>query len=542
MNRIIKKIRSYEISSSKFILLSALYLSYVLNLAFFKTVFSNFEVSSFFQGLCLVLFIPVSMIPVYVLLNLVLFKYTIKTISSILIFLSAATNYFMFKMGTLIDLDMIQSIFETTLRESSDLITFPSICWTIIFGVIPILFLLAIKIKFLDFKKEFIKRGIIIGVGVVVLVGYIGVFGKTLFSFGRNNTKLRSQYNTLNYIVNTVRFTQEKLRPPREFKILDDNVTSNIEDNNVRVVVLVVGETAREKNFSLYGYERQTTPLLENNSEIITIRNVFSCGTVTSRSVPCMFSSKGRDKFDVEDAKYEENLLDIIKKAGWNVVWYENDDGCKKICNRIESYKSYKLGKNSRYCFDDYCFDDALLEFMDDRLKQIKQNTLIVLHTIGSHGPSYYKRYPREFAKFKPTCDTTDIQKCSSQELINTYDNTILYTDYIINSAIERLKKYKNFHTSLMYASDHGESLGEKGMYLHGIPYSVAPDEQKRVPFILWLSKNTMDDMNIDFTCLKNKIWDRTSHDNWFHTALGLTQTQTSLYDKSLDLVTECRK
>ncbi len=542
MKRLIKKLRNYEVSSSIFILFTALYLSYVLNLAFFKTVLSNFEVSSFLQGLCLVLFIPVSMIPVYVLLNLILFKYTIKTLSVVLIFISAATNYFMFNLGTLIDLDMIQSIFETTLRESSDLVTLPSICWVFLLGVIPILFVLVIKIKFLDFKKECIRRGIIIGIGVAVLAGYVGIFGKTLFSFGRNNTKLRSQYNTLNYIVNTVRFVQEKLRPPREFKILDSNVGSNIKDDKIRVVVLVVGETAREKNLSLYGYDRQTTPLLDKNPEIITIRNVFSCGTVTSRSVPCMFSSKGRDKFDVDDAKYEENLLDIIKKSGWDIVWYENDDGCKKICNRIESYKSYKLGKDSKYCFDDYCYDDALLEFMDDRLKTIKQNTLIVLHTIGSHGPSYYKRYPQEFAKFKPTCDTTDIQKCSSQELINTYDNTILYTDYIINSAIERLKKYKKFHTSLMYASDHGESLGEKGMYLHGLPYSVAPDEQKKVPFILWLSKNTMENMNIDFNCLKNKTWDKASHDNWFHTALGLTQTKTFLYDENLDLVKSCRK
>ena len=244
----------------------------------------------------------------------------------------------------------------------------------------------------------------------------------------------------------------------------------------------------------------------------------------------------------LDDAQYEENLLDIVKKAGWDVVWYENDDGCKKICNRSENYKSYELGKDSKYCFNDYCYDDVLLEFMDDRLKIIKKNTLIVLHTIGSHGPSYYKRYPQEFVKFKPTCDTTDIQKCSSQELINTYDNTILYTDYIINSAIERLKKYKKFHTSLMYASDHGESLGEEGMYLHGLPYKVAPEEQKRVPFILWLSKSTMKDMNIDFTCLRNKTWDKASHDNWFHTALGLTQTKTSLYDQDLDLVTGCRE
>ena len=536
------KSKGCEISSNTFIIIISLYLSYVLNLSFIKSLFLNFEVTNISQLLCLVFAVPMISVPIILILNLILVKYTIKTISCLFLLISSATNYFMYELGTLIDYDMVRSTFETTVREATDLITLPAILWTVILGVIPVVLVCKVKIKFYSFKKELIRRSSLAGILILVTLIYCGVFGKILFSFGRNNENIGFQYNTLNYTVNTIRFIKNTLKPKKKFKILDENVYSQIEDKDIHVVVLVVGETARTKNFSIYGYEKETTPLLGKNPELIKITNTTSCATITYKSVPCMFSPKDRQHFDVENAEYEENLLDFLTKAGWNVDWYENDDGCKAVCKRVNYYKASKLGQNSDQCFGDYCYDGILLDFLDQKLKEITQNTVIVLHTMGSHGPTYYKRYPKQFEKFTPTCDTENIPNCSLEEVVNTYDNTILYTDYIISSVIDKLKEYKNMDSSVLYASDHGESLGEKGIYLHGLPYSVAPEEQKRVPFVMWLSKKTIKNLNIDFECLKNKDWQVSSHDNWFHTVLGLTKTNSSLYKKDLDLLSTCKK
>ena len=309
----------------------------------------------------------------------------------------------------------------------------------------------------------------------------------------------------------------------------------------MHVFVLMIGETARAKNFSLYGYERETNPLLKKEKNLIAIPDTTSCGTATALSVPCMFSAKNRKNFDLNYAKYEENVLDVIKKTGWDVIWFENDDGCKQVCNRVETRNIVKIG-NNEHCFGDFCHDEALLDHLKSTLEKMEKNTLIVLHTMGSHGPSYYKRYPKEFEKFTPSCNTIDIQNCNKEELINAYDNTIAYTDYIIAKTIDLLKAHTDYETSLIYVSDHGESLGEGGLYLHGMAYKIAPEEQKTVPFFLWFSDKAITDSHIDADCLKKKNRADNSHDNLFHTMLGITGTETKLYNKDLDVTSACRK
>lgn len=253
------------------------------------------------------------------------------------------------------------------------------------------------------------------------------------------------------------------------------------------MLVLIVGETARAQNFSLYGYEKNTNPLLSENKEIITFKDVSSCGTATAISLPCMFSHLDKKQFNLTDANFTQNLLDIAKLAGYDVIWKDNDDGCKKVCNRVHKIDA-KIGNKQPFCFGNYCHDDILLDGLNEELNNINKDTLIVLHTMGSHGPTYYKRYPEQFKKFTPTCDTANLQDCTQEQIINTYNNTIVYTDYIISSVIDILKNQKQLETAMLYVSDHGESLGENNIYLHGLPYAIAPKEQKQVPMILWLS------------------------------------------------------
>jgi lipid A ethanolaminephosphotransferase len=161
---------------------------------------------------------------------------------------------------------------------------------------------------------------------------------------------------------------------------------------------------------------------------------------------------------------------------------------------------------------------------------------------MGSHGPAYFKRYTEEFKKFTPTCDTADIQTCAKEQIINTYDNTILYTDYILSSIIDAAKKSSDYKIGVLYVSDHGESLGENNIYLHGFPYKLAPKEQKQIPMILWMSESMKKYSYIDYDCLKKEAFAKHySHDNLFHSLIGLLEIKSKVYDKNEDLFNTCR-
>jgi lipid A ethanolaminephosphotransferase len=159
----------------------------------------------------------------------------------------------------------------------------------------------------------------------------------------------------------------------------------------------------------------------------------------------------------------------------------------------------------------------------------------IVLHQMGNHGPAYYKRYPKSFEKFTPVCETSQLEECSKEAIDNAYDNAILYTDYFLSRVIALLKNNSAaFETSMLYVSDHGESLGENGLYLHGLPYFLAPDTQTQIPVIMWFGENYDE---IDNESLRLKRNNSYSHDNLFHTILGLMEVQSEVYNNDMDIV-----
>lgn len=163
---------------------------------------------------------------------------------------------------------------------------------------------------------------------------------------------------------------------------------------------------------------------------------------------------------------------------------------------------------------------------------------VIVLHQMGNHGPAYYKRYPQSFEKFTPICGTNRFEDCSKEEISNTYDNALLYTDYFLSQTIQFLKQNdQEFETAMIYMSDHGESLGEKGVYLHGMPYFIAPEAQKKVPAVIWLGEQSK--KKIDFTAMQKKSKNNYSHDYLFHSLLSFLDINTAIYDKSLNLFTQ---
>lgn len=537
----LKELIQYSISSKWLILIVTVYMGIGLNLSFWRFIWQNVSVSGFSGVLFLVSLPFFLMAPIYLLLNLTVVPYLAKPLLIFFVTISSASNFFMYRYGVFIDREMIRNIFETSMREAIDLITWPGVLWIIITGVIPAIFIAAVKINYKSFRQELKERVIATLINILVLFAFAATSYKEYVAIGRNKREMRKLINTINYTYSTITYFSRKFRRVRKFKRLDEGAKLvPFNDPYKNIFVLVIGETARAKNFSLYGYEKKTNPLLEKQN-VVSFLKTTSCGTSTAVSVPCMFSSMPRKKFDADEAKYTENLLDILQTAGYDVVWWENDDGCKSVCNRIES-KNMVETKHAKFCFGSYCHDEVLLEGLEERIRKSERDVVIVLHTMGSHGPTYYNRYPDEFKKFQPSCDTADIQNCSREEITNTYDNTILYTDYIVASVIEILKKFKKAEAGMLYISDHGESLGENGIYLHGMPYAIAPREQIEVPMILWMSKTMRKYDYIDYECLKREAQTlEYSQDNMFHSLLGLLEVKTEVYDESLDMFARCR-
>ena len=548
INRAIKKggkgvIKRFELSSTKLILIAALYFGLVLNFGFWQFVNAHFEISGW-TGYAFWLSLPFFLVvPLYIFFNIIILPYIAKPLLIVLVGISSITNYAMFELGIFIDAEMFRNIVETNTREALDLVNLTSILWFVATALLPIALLLNIKIIYSSFKTELLKRLKYTLLSLLTILCFVPVSYKEYVSFGRNNREVRKLINTFNYIYAVGKHYKRQAEASRHFIILDDKptISQDIKTTHKKLLILVVGETARAQNFSLYGYNRETNPLL-GKQDIITFAETSSCGTATAISLPCMFSVLDRKNFDVDDAKYMQNLMDLIKLSGYNAIWLENDDGCKNVCHRITLEDMVAI-QNPKHCEKGFCRDEVLLDGLEERLKTLKGNTVIVLHTMGSHGPTYYKRYTDGFKKFQPTCDTSDLQKCSKEEIINTYDNTILYTDFILSSAIDILKKFSEYETGLIYVSDHGESLGENNLYLHGLPYAIAPDEQTKVPFLVWLSPQLKTSAKLDEICLKNKAEQGThSHDNLFHSVLGLLDIQTKVYNPKLDIFQSCRK
>lgn len=530
----------FELSSTAFIAAVSAYFSFMLNIKFWQFVFEKVEVSNFsvvIFSLSLPFFVY---IPLFWFFSLIVVPRVGKPLVMLLLVLSAASDYALQNLGVVINSDMIRNFAETNLREATDLITMHSVLYVLIVGVVPAFLVYRTKINFRSFGAE-VRRRLLFFLAGLAVVGLIAAASyKEYASFGRNNNRVRYYINTFNYIYAVGRYYQRSLEANRKFEILDPAPSVENNGGTPRVVVLIVGETARAQNFSLYGYERETNPELQKNKDVITFKDVSSCGTSTAVSLPCMFSDMTRRHFDVTDARYRQNLLDIAKLAGYNIFWHDNDDGCKRVCLRVNTVEATRENKQP-YCFGDYCHDEVLLDGLEERIVSADKNSLIVLHTMGSHGPTYFKRYPDRFKRFTPACDTANLQDCSREEIINTYDNTILYTDYIVASVIKILEKHKEIPSAMLYVSDHGESLGENNLYLHGLPYSIAPDEQKKVPMILWLSPKIGQSMKMDVSCLKEFAEKGGfSHDNYFHSVLRLLSVKTTAYDKMFDVFAKC--
>jgi lipid A ethanolaminephosphotransferase len=311
------------------------------------------------------------------------------------------------------------------------------------------------------------------------------------------------------------------------------------------LVFLVVGETARAQNFSLDGYGRDTNPELAQR-QVLSFRQVQSCGTETAVSLPCMFSPYARKDYSLAKALHTSNLLDVLKRAGVTVLWRDNNSGSKGMADRV-AYEDVSASDDPSACAKDreHCYDSVLLYHLPQWLAQQQAKPgaelLVVLHMYGSHGPAYYKRYPSAFARFQPECKTNELSRCTREAITNSYDNTILYTDHVLAQMIDFLKQQGSYNTALLYLSDHGESLGENGIYLHGMPWHLAPEQQRHIPFIWWMSQGYAGVTGLSASCLEQRIDEPLSQDYLFSSLLGIFAVRSQVYDAALDFLAPCR-
>jgi lipid A ethanolaminephosphotransferase len=183
-------------------------------------------------------------------------------------------------------------------------------------------------------------------------------------------------------------------------------------------------------------------------------------------------------------------------------------------------------------CKGEMCdYDEKLLNGLKEQIEGSRNNKiLVVLHTSTSHGPTYSTKYPPGFEKFKPVCNSVELSKCTSEELVNAYDNTIVYTDYLLSRVIETLKQIPDYNSAMLFVSDHGESLGEKNLYMHGMPISLAPQEQYDIPFLVWLSDNNPQQLKPIIEATQGHV---------FHSVLNFLGVETPIYKEELNIFTK---
>lgn len=477
------------------------------------------------------------------ILSLLAWRWTLKPVTCVLLVLSAAVGYFMWTYHVVINADMVVNALQTDPREAAALGNARMIPVLLVLGLLPGALVLRTRLRPQRLPAQALRNVATAGVALLVAACAVLAAYQPLSSAMRNHKQLRYLMTPLNvvYALGVVAAAPLQ-RNDGYVEPIGADAAAAWPKQRQPLLVLVVGETARAANFSLNGYARPTTPQLQQPG-VISFTDATACGTSTAASLPCMFSHLGKEAYESRRHSYE-NLLDVLQKAGLAVVWLDNQAGCKGVCARTPTEST--AAKDSTLCKDGECLDAILLAGLDQRMAALPaerkaRGVVIVMHQMGSHGPAYYRRSPASMKRFLPECTSNNLQECSQAELVNAYDNSIAYTDHFLASTIDWLKNQQAaFAPALVYVSDHGESLGENNLYLHGLPYALAPDTQKKVPWITWLSPSFAASANLDVNCLGARSSTPVTHDNYFHSVLGLLQVRTRLYDPRKDAYAAC--
>lgn len=485
------------------------------------------------------------------LLALAANRWTVKPLVALLTLVVAAAAWFMGQYGVFLDPSMLRNVMHTEPAEARELLSLPFALHMLLYAVLPLALLARVRVLHRPWRRAATVRAGLLLVATGLLVGSLLAVFQPFSSLMRNQRELRYLVTPANVLWSAASVAAAEWRGaarPREAIGTDARPGDSwAARRKPLVLVLVVGETARAANWGLGGYVRQTTPQLAA-LPVINFRGVTSCGTNTEVSVPCLFAPLGRRDYDEARIRGQQSLLHVLARAGAAVHWRDNQSGCKGVCDGLPGDTVTSLNAPG-LCQGERCLDEGLVHDLDQRLKNANGTQVWVLHMLGNHGPSYFRRHPESFTRFTPECRHDELSQCSVPEIVNAYDNALLYTDHVLATAIAKLQAQAGrVDSALIYVSDHGESLGEMNLFLHGLPWAIAPEVQQQVPMVFWSSAGFEQGTGLAPGCLRPQLQRKAaggagtvSHDNLFHTVLGLLDVHTTLHEASLDLVDPCR-
>ena len=540
--------RTMPLSLSCYNLLASIWLAFALNIGFYQKLHQLTPYQGIKSGLFLTASVLVVIAMYNVLLQLLQWRWNAKAMTLVLLIIGGFSAYFVCSFGIAITSDQVQNAVQTDPQEVKDLFSMSLVIWSLFMVAVPMLVFGFIRIQSDKWSIRVWKKFLHVLASLTIVGVMLFAFYIDFAAIFREHRNLKGMISPQNTIASSISY-YHKQAPKENLPLLRygqdaHRVVKVSEGEKPKLMVLVVGETARAESFSLNGYAKNTNPEL-SKLDILNFSHVSSCGTATAVSVPCMFSGMPRLKYNEQLASHREGLLDIAQRAGYRVSWIDNNSGCKGTCNRVEQVKISPTLKKKWCSAEGECHDEILIDALKQYMAKIAKNDhtprLIVLHQAGSHGPAYYARSTPSYQKFKPTCDTNAIQGCTQAVLINTYDNTIVYTDHILSGLIQQLQSDTKYQTGFWYVSDHGESTGEYGMYLHGAPYAMAPSQQTHVPMIMWFSENWKAHESAQISCLERQKDQELSQDNLFPSMLSLLNIKTQVIDPKNDMLKKCK-
>ena len=528
-----------EIATETLILLASVFFALACNTLFWRSAMATNPGSVLFAVSLFALLAGVHAL----LLGLLLWRWNAKVLLTVLLVTTAFAAHYMNSFNVYLDADMLRNVLATDHKESRELMTPALILPLLGYALVPCALLWRLRLKRHGWGRTLLRRVVFLLCVALVTGGGVLASFQNVSALMRNHREVRYLATPINYLIALKQnfSSGNPIKSQPKLPIGTDAKTSaRAAGSRPRLLVLVVGETMRAQDWGLNGYQRQTTPEL-SQADVINFPDMHSCGTSTEVSLPCMFSPYGRHDYDEKKIRAHQSLLHVLDHAGIATLWRDNQSGCKGVCEGLEIQR-LDDATTPGLCADGRCMDEILLQDLAAQVRAKPGDRVIVLHQLGNHGPSYFQRYPAQYRRFTPTCDTPDLGKCSREQIVNSYDNAVRYTDHFLARTIETLRGMDDYDTAMIYLSDHGESLGEKGLYLHGMPYAIAPQEQTRVPMVMWFSQQFAANRGLDLACLNKRAERYSDHDNLFPSVLGLMQVNTALYQPNRDLFAACSK
>jgi len=478
----------------------------------------------------------------FLLIGAIATRHTLRPLLVGIVAVSVVADHFMRRYGIVLDATMLRNVVRTDVREAAELMTADALL-ALLAGLAAGVLFWNVRLRMRPFWSGVRRRAAAMAGVAVVLVAVLLLSYQDLSSLMRTHKSLRytinpasAAWSLVSVAVTDARAIGVQRDPPEPVQRVQ-----RAGGGKSTLLVVVVGETARAANFSLNGYPRPTTPELAA-LDVINFGRVRACGTSTEVSLPCMFSPFGRAQYDEARIRRHESLLHVLSRAGYRVVWLDNQSGCKGVCDGLETHDMTRA-QVPGICADGRCLDEILALELERIAAAGTGDTVVVLHQLGNHGPAYHRRYPAAMKRFAPACEKDELHDCSREEIVNAYDNALAYTDRFLAGVVRRLGGLRErYDVALVYVSDHGESLGERGLYLHGIPYAIAPAEQVEVPMLWWLPRQTAATLGFDEQCFRDKAKDAVSHDHLYHTLMGMLGVKTPRYRAERDLSADCRR